>query len=150
VKPHGATVDNLIVDTVNFFSKVDVRGEDDCHPWVAGKTPKGYGHFYINRVAYRAHRLAYYIAYGPYPDHLGVLHLCDNTSCVNPKHLTLGTQAENMKDMSAKGRGANQIPHELAAEIAAKFRAGGFSLRSLGREYGLPHVTITRILNKGY
>jgi hypothetical protein len=52
----------------------------------------------------RAHRFAWIEANGPVPAGLHVLHTCDNPLCVRPSHLWLGTQAENLADMTAKGR----------------------------------------------
>lgn len=49
-------------------------------------------------------RLAYILAYGDFDETLSVLHTCDETRCINPEHLFLGTQSDNMKDMWDKGR----------------------------------------------
>jgi hypothetical protein len=69
-----------------------------------------------------AHRLAWRLAGREIPTGLYVLHQCDNPKCVNPEHLFLGTQAENLADMQRKGRGRRPYPKELPAEerLAAK------------------------------
>lgn len=75
---------------------------DSCWPWI-GIRVKGYGRFNIFNGRVKAHRLAWTIAYGDIGA-FHVLHRCDNPSCVNPKHLFLGTHQDNMADMDAKGR----------------------------------------------
>lgn len=89
-----------------FWEKV--RKTDDCWEWTGART-QGYGAFMVNREvgAKRAHILSYEWNVGP-TEGRWVLHRCDNPPCVRPDHLFLGTNADNMRDMSAKGRSGNQ------------------------------------------
>lgn len=64
----------------------------------------GYGVFRHDGKTFSRHRFAYQLEYGPIPSGMVVMHTCDNPGCFNPKHLKLGTQAENMSDMRSKGR----------------------------------------------
>ena len=68
-----------------------------CTLWTAGKYETGYGQFFAGEKV-RAHRYAYIVAHGPIPEGLCVCHRCDVRDCVNPDHLYLGTQKDNMRD----------------------------------------------------
>lgn len=94
-----------------FHEKVEFIPFHSCWEWVGSKTSRGYGR--INRGARRgkiekAHRVAYELYIAP-PGELCVLHRCDNPGCVNPYHLFLGTQGDNVLDMMKKKRGKGQF-----------------------------------------
>ena len=89
--------------TERFWPKVCMRGPDDCWEWLAGTNGRGYGFFYINGKQLLAHRVSWEMVNGSIPDGLDVLHDCDNGLCINPRHLHLGTQAQNAKEAVARG-----------------------------------------------
>jgi len=117
----------------------------DCIIWEKACNKQGYGNVWFKGKCWKAHRLAYYKAYGDIPIGMKVLHSCDNPPCVNVGHLFLGTQLYNMKDMRSKGRSPFQrgfhpqaiITREQANKIRDEYIAGGISMSKLASKYGL-------------
>ena len=129
-----------------------------CWLWT-GALRNGYGQFWLRRRMPRAHRLSYRYHVGPIPDGLCVLHNCpggDNPACVNPAHLWLGTQADNMRDMAAKGRssraptmfGEEHVDAKLTTNDVRAIRRGlaaGTYQRELAATYGVSESSVSRI-----
>jgi len=90
-----------------FWSKVDVRGPNDCWEWTGlHRHRHGYGRFRITNVPVNSSRVALAIHLGrDFEDGELSCHRCDNPPCCNPNHLFVGSHADNVADMHAKGRG---------------------------------------------
>lgn len=79
--------------------------ECGCWVWEWSTQKRGYGDFRaFGKTHYLAHRASYAAYKGEIPDGLHVMHKCDNRSCCNPDHLTLGTNQDNIQDSVNKGR----------------------------------------------
>jgi len=85
--------------------------ENECWIWQESRDTHGYGRVYFGSYDGHAHRLSYRAFKGPIPNGLFILHSCDNPPCINPDHLKVGTQQDNMDDVRERGRGKNKATH---------------------------------------
>lgn len=81
-----------------------VERADGCWLWRGPRMGNGYGEINRGRKVLLAHRVSYSKHVGPIPEGMKVCHRCDTPACVRPDHLFLGSQADNLADMMAKGR----------------------------------------------
>ena len=102
--PEGGTTPPIPGDLSAFWAQIERRGPNECWPWVGTRHPRGYGIIRLEGINFRAHRVAYVLATGESIRGLAVCHRCDNPPCINPMHLFVGTQADNLHDMIHKGR----------------------------------------------
>lgn len=87
-----------------FWAKVSKGKTSECWEWAAGRNEFGYGLFFLNGRRERAHRVSHSLFVGPIPEGMVVRHKCDNPPCINPDHLEVGTQGDNMQDAWTRGR----------------------------------------------
>jgi hypothetical protein len=109
----------------NFWSKVNKR-PSGCWEWasvIRESKPGGikYGKVEFHEKSYSAHRFSWFLTHGEFPKNLFVCHKCDNPLCVNPDHLFLGTNTDNMVDCKLKGRTSRGIgrPNAKLTDAAA-------------------------------
>ena len=119
-----------------------------CWIWTGCLGRKGYGVLTIQQRFQRAHRVAYEVWRGPIPQGMQVLHRCDRPQCVNPDHLFLGTNGDNIRDSISKGRWLNKV---TGADVV-KIKSSKESIRSIGKKFGITKETARRIKNgtQGY
>lgn len=84
-----------------FWAKVDVRGADECWPWLGAPNGSGYGWFNRDGRVLGAHRVSYELVIADIPAGMEIDHLCRNKACVNPAHLEPVTKLENMRRWGA-------------------------------------------------
>ena len=165
-------------DKVRFWAKVNKDGpttlhmESPCWLWTASKNGKGYGYVWASGKLFKSHRVAWIIANGTIPKGVCALHRCDNPSCVNPTHLFIGTNADNMRDMAEKRRkvvaygnkhGSRTHPesrpkgecqanakltNDKVVHIRAIYAEGGITKSRLATKFDVSRVTISRVIER--
>ena len=137
-----------------FTKKFIVNNKTNCWEWIACIHPNGYGQFLLNNKKCAAHRVSYELHVGKIPDDLLVCHTCDVKNCVNPNHLFLGTQQENVDDMIKKGRAnkakgsksGNAKLNESQARVIKKLLAS-ISVKEVAGLFSASKNTVHRIKN---
>jgi hypothetical protein len=151
----------------NIWNFIDKRGEHECWPWIGAKSKKGYGVIGIKHRVYRVNRIVCWfrdsgsISLRATPnghDRKIALHSCDNPTCCNPKHLSVGLPKDNTQDMIKKGRractkgemgGSAKLSHEDVQRIR-ETRLFGAKQKDLAAIYGVSGPTISTTQTGGY
>lgn len=148
----------------NVLSVVMIEGrstpvpEAGCWLWTGSPGAGGYGVLVTGRKTMKAHRASWIVHRGPIPDGCKVCHRCDTPACVNPDHLFLGSQRDNVHDMVRKGRCQKnmlgrygnlsplaKLSEQEAREIR-RLHADGRSQHSLAKQFGRSPMTINRLV----
>lgn len=161
--------DRILTPLERFHKRLDKtpgHGRDGtCWIWTAGTTNGGYGVLGVDGGRVRTHRYAWELEHGPIPEGLQVLHKCDNPPCCRPDHLFLGTDADNVADKVAKGRGPDmkfvstyrlnpagdrngmaKLSWSEVRAIRTEYASGGTSYEKLAKKYSINATNIYRII----
>lgn len=118
--------------------------DSGCWEWCGAINPDGYGKVTYHGRAVGAHRVAYEAWIGPIPDGLFVCHTCDNRKCISPEHLWVGTNADNMADMSRKGRSRHSNA-KLNWDSVRVIRQSPDTNVALGERYGVHPSVVSKV-----
>lgn len=125
----------------------NTRREGECLLWTGEVNNKGYGRIRtVEGKNFLPHRVAYTLAYGPIPEGMFVCHKCDTPRCCEPSHLWLGTNTDNVQDMTRKGRsGLAKLTPVQVQQLRVLF-AAGYSVNDVIPYYPkVTHRTFRRI-----
>lgn len=144
------------MDVKKYIKDRIIIASNNCWEWQKYRNKVGYGMCRINKKTTHAHRFSAMAFLGfEINSSLFVLHKCDNRRCVNPKHLFIGTQKENMKDCSQKGRFNNRkgianprakLTYEQVKIIKNRLQQGERQT-ALAKEFFVTQATIWKIKN---
>lgn len=137
-------------DIRRFWSKIEIKLENECWNWIPKPHKTGYSHFRVKNKIYKGNRIAWIITNGDIPeDKPYILHSCHNKRCCNPNHLRAGTQQENMDDMYHAKRnnhpGKPGINSKLTKEQVVNIFSSILSQRELAIKYSVSQSTISEI-----
>lgn len=135
-----------------------------CWEWVKNRNKDGYGGLRYKSKTWMAHRLSYTFYKGPIPEGMLVCHKCDNPPCINPDHLFIGNNSDNMMDAYRKGRwkgvlgyrkktckGENhwysKFKPEIILEIRKLFKSG-LRIIDICNKYNMNHATVSDICKR--
>lgn len=141
-------------DEERFWSRVQINEPGECWWWQTCRTQTGYGKTWFRNELWYAHRVAWTLTYGEIPEGLCVCHQCDEPGCVNPYHLFLGTDADNVADMIAKERqargeqnGSAKLTESEVLEIRGLWAETELLQREIAKLFGVKRQTIGDIVN---
>lgn len=126
-----------------FMAKVSPEPNSGCWLWTGGVASNGYGMFWLDGKVDTAPRQSYRMFCGEIVDDLHIMHKCDVKLCVNPDHLSLGTNAENTFDKQKKGRAAKKL---TPAEVLKMRSMATVSKRKLAKQFDVDRRMVQFIL----
>lgn len=137
-----------------FHEKVKARAIVDeatgCWVWQGSCSINGYGRLRRGPGGTSAycHRIMYEHANGSVPEGAVVMHTCDNRRCVNPDHLVIGTQRDNVRDMHKKGRTPRSVLTAAEVQEIRMLRQTGMTFHSLAKRFMVSPQTVSKIVTR--
>ncbi len=155
IKSHSGSMIGLPPEE-RFRRQMKFASADECWIWAAGLDADGYGRFtgtIHGQQHHRAPRFAWALANGPIPAAMLVCHRCDNPRCVNPAHLFLGSESDNMRDKISKGRhnmprGEEHFRARITEEEAKLILADPRPYAQIAADYGIEASTVSSVKNR--
>ena len=141
-------------DLKRFFSKLTTVG--NCWIWVGSKNQYGYGHMSVQKKLIPAHRISFSVLVGKIPDKAWVLHkkCCASRACVNPDHLYLGDNTDNVADRIAWGKnlcgeehGSSKLSNKEIKGIRLCWKIGNLKAAEIAEMYGVSEGHIYKIVS---
>ena len=126
-----------------FYKYVQPLPFSGCWIWMGSIHPEGYGRFRVGNMTVGAHRISYRLHHGEIGDK-SVCHICDVPSCVNPDHLFLGTNLDNIKDKQEKGRAAKKLTKQSVFAMRDELKNGA-TLNAMAEKYNVSRAMVVRI-----
>jgi len=134
-----------------FINNVFKNKKNKCWEWKGYLDKDGYGQFYPKTGnPKRAHRFSYELFIGKIPQGMFVCHKCDNPSCVNPKHLWVGSSADNVRDMVNKKRKPRIISFDDYLIVKKMYKTNNYTQHKLASIFNVGKSTINNVLNDNY
>ena len=127
-----------------------------CREWQGLLNLQGYGVIGYDGKSVLVHRLAWALKYKSWPENM-LLHSCDNSKCINIKHLREGSQQDNMNDMMNRNRharlkgedhGSAKLTEKQVIKIRKKYKTGRYTQKKLGEMYGITNANVSEICSK--
>lgn len=128
-----------------------IENENGCFICTSHKgTKQGYYNLRRNKRTLKMHRVLYEELFGKIPEGLVIRHKCDNPSCINPEHMELGTQKDNIHDMSKRNRhGRTKLTREQVNDMRKKWKENKYNhYYEIAKEYGVAPATAWRVINE--
>ncbi|MCK4498902.1 HNH endonuclease [Candidatus Babeliales bacterium] len=127
-----------------FWSRVWKPTKSSCWLWRGELVGAGYGRLRMKEKSIRAHRFSWEFHYGTIPKDMNVLHKCDNPPCVNPKHLWLGTQNDNIIDSVRKERSC-KLTEDKVLEIRKLLKSSSFTHNTIAKMFNISQSLVSCI-----
>jgi hypothetical protein len=141
----------------DFWSLIEIKSESECWNWNGKLNQWGYGRYIFNGMYAMSHRVSYQLTTGKNIDGLIAMHICDNPACCNPKHIAIGTHADNQRDKFQKNRqakgeknGQSLLTEAQVLEARQKYIPKIVTYKMLAKEYGVSRDTIQKAIRGIY